>query len=176
MKLSYEVQEEAGGIAQALGLARTFAAGEKVAVILGDNIIEDDLSQDIKDFSSSEGGAKIFLKSVHNPESYGVAFVEGQRISQIVEKPSDPSSDLAVIGAYFYDNEVFSIVETLKPSDRNELEITDVNNHYLSKGTLSYKKLEGFWGDCGESFESLLDASIRVKESNLSSINSNLDL
>jgi len=176
MNLSYEVQEEAGGIAQALGLAEDFAGGDKIIVVLGDNIIENNISQDVNDFNSQKNGAYIFLKSVKNPQAYGVAEIENGQIVSITEKPKDPKSDLAVTGVYMYDAKVFDIVKTLKPSHRGELEITDVNNFYLNQGTLKYSVLDGFWGDCGESFDSLMEASTMVQGSALACIDENLTI
>ena len=177
LKFSYEVQEKAGGIAQALGLTESFVSKEKVMVVLGDNIFEDDISDAVRDFELQERGAKIFLKKVKNPQSYGVVkFDAGAEIEEILEKPQNPPSDLAVVGCYMYDSQVFDVVRNLEPSDRKELEITDVNNFYLKQGTLSYNVLEGFWGDCGESFDSLFDASSLVKNSYLSEIDENLNL
>jgi glucose-1-phosphate thymidylyltransferase len=175
MKITYEVQEEAGGIAQALGLAESFAGDDKVMVVLGDNIIEDNLASAVKDFEKQESGSKIFLKEVENPESYGIAKLEAERIVSLVEKPSAPASNLAVIGCYMYDSSVFDVVKTLKPSGRNELEITDVNNFYLSRGDLTFGVLSGFWGDGGESFDSLMEASRLVASSRLANISSKLD-
>ena len=176
LKISYEVQEEAGGIAQALSLAENFAGGEKIVVILGDNIIEDNISADVSEFNAQEKGARIFLKAVKNPSSYGVAELKNDRITKIVEKPANPLSDLAVTGIYMYDSQVFSMIKTLTPSNRNELEITDVNNFYLRQGTLKHEILDGFWGDCGESFDSLLEAAALVKNSRLKNLRENLDL
>ena len=176
MKISYEVQEEAGGIAQALGLTEDFSNNEKVVVILGDNVIEDSISEAVQQFKTQPRGAKVFLKSVDHPESYGVAEVTDERISSIVEKPSNPASSLAVIGCYMYDPQVYDVVKGLNPSDRNELEITDVNNYYLEQGTLSYEVLDGFWGDCGESFDSLMQSSILVQNSQLAEIDDKLNL
>lgn len=170
MKISYEVQDEPGGIAQALGLAQDFVRGDKFLVILGDNVIEDDLSQAVDHFEGQPAGAKIFLKEVPNPRSYGVAEVHGDRIESIEEKPHDPKSNFAVVGLYMYDSEVFDVIEQIKPSGRGELEITDVNNAFIERGSLSYSVLKGFWGDCGESFESLLDASVLVSKSDLAKI------
>jgi glucose-1-phosphate thymidylyltransferase len=176
MHLSYEVQEEAGGIAQALGLAEDFIDGEKTVVILGDNILEDNISEAVKAYEDQNSGARIFLKSVKNPESDGVADVSENNILQIVEKPKDPKSDLAVVGCYMYDHHVFEIIKGLSPSQRNELEITDVNNAYLSEGTLRHDILKGFWGDCGESFDSLLEAADLVKGSRLAFVDDHLNL
>ncbi|MFA7685644.1 MAG: sugar phosphate nucleotidyltransferase [Candidatus Gracilibacteria bacterium] len=176
MHLSYEVQEEAGGIAQALGLAEDFIDNQKVVVILGDNILEDNISEAVDKFSKQPNGAKIFLKSVNNPESYGIADMVDGKITQIVEKPKNPSSNLAVIGCYMYDSYVFEIIKKLSPSQRNELEITDVNNAYLKEGNLTHSLLQGFWGDCGESFDGLLEAAHLVKDSRLAKIDEHLKL
>ncbi|MBD3360666.1 NTP transferase domain-containing protein [Candidatus Peregrinibacteria bacterium] len=170
MKISYEVQEKPGGIAEALGLAENFVNKEKIVVILGDNIIEDDISDAVENFESMPSGAKIFLKSVKNPECYGVAEIEDDKIKSIVEKPKNPKTNLAVVGCYMYDPKVFDIIKNLSPSERNELEITDVNNFYLKNGELKFEMLKGFWGDCGESFDSLLESSKLVKNSHLASL------
>jgi glucose-1-phosphate thymidylyltransferase len=176
MKLSYEVQEEAGGIAQALGLAENFAGNEKVVVILGDNIFENNISGAVKDFALQPKGAKVFLKEVKKPQSYGVAELDGSTIKSIIEKPENPKSNLAVTGIYMYDSRVFDITKNLAPSRRKELEITDVNNFYLEQGTLTHEIFDGFWGDCGESFESLHEASTLVKNSHLSTIANDLSI
>jgi len=176
MKLSYEIQDEAGGIAQALGLTENFANNEKVVVILGDNIIEDDISKYIEDFKMQPRGAKVLLKSVHNPSSYGVAELKDGKIIGVEEKPENPKTDLAVIGCYMYDPQAYDIIKGLSPSARNEFEITDVTNFYIEQCTLTYEKLSGFWGDCGESFESLLDASQKIKDSYLADIDDFLSL
>lgn len=156
---SYAIQEEAGGIAQALALTEDFAKNEKIVVYLGDNVLQDDISEAVNEFKSTPIGAKIFLKSVKNPSSYGIARVNNAKIEEIIEKPKEFISDLAVIGVYMYDNQVWDVVKTLKPSGRGELEITDVNNFYVKQGTMTYNILKGWWGDCGESFESWLEAS-----------------
>lgn len=162
--LNYTYQEKEGGIAEAIGLAEHFAEGEKVLVMLGDNLIFDSIREDVEAFKRQRSGAKIFLKKVENPKAYGVAEVKGGRVANIVEKPKKPKSDLAVIGIYMYDNEVFDIVKTLKPSARGELEVTDINNAYIAKGTMTYSVLKGFWADAGESIESLAEAGRRVFE------------
>lgn len=167
LNVSYEVQEEAGGIAQALVLAEHFANGEKICVILGDNIFQDDISDAVKDFENQSRGAKIFIKKVDRPESYGVPTINGNKIAKIIEKPKKPASPFAVTGLYMYDLQVFDVIKNLKPSKRNELEITDVNNFYINQGTLTYEVLSGFWGDCGESFDSLLESSQLVQKSEL---------
>ena len=163
VRLSYEIQEEAGGIAQALDLAQDFAAGRKIAVVLGDNIFEEDISKAAQDFEKQDQGAKIFLKKVSDPKRFGVAEISGDKIVNIEEKPQEPKSDLAVTGLYMYDNRVFDIIKNTKPSARGELEITDVNNAYVKKGTMTYETLNGFWSDAG-TFESLHKASKWVAE------------
>lgn len=161
--LHYTYQEGEGGIAEALKLAEDFAEGGKVAVVLGDNIIEKNIRPAVGDFFSQRSGAKILVKEVPDPHRFGVAETDGDRIVRIVEKPKEPKSNLAVTGIYFYDNDVFDIAKTLKPSSRGELEITDVNNHYIERGDLSYDILEGWWTDAG-TFESLHRASCLVAE------------
>ncbi len=156
---SYGVQEEPGGIAQALSLCEDFVDNDKVVVILGDNILEDDISDAAKDFETREKGAKVFLKEVENPKSFGVAEVDGDKIVGIEEKPAEPKSNLAVVGVYMYDNRVWEVIKTLKPSGRGELEITDVNNFYVKDGSMTFSNLEGWWGDGGESIDSLLLAA-----------------
>jgi len=158
-RFSYGVQEEAGGIAQALGLCEDFSDHQKIAVILGDNILEDNIIEAVNNFQKQEKGAKIFLKEVNNPQSFGVAIIENNKIIKIEEKPKEPKSNLAVIGVYFYDSQVWEVIKNLKPSGRGELEITDVNNYYVEKGEMTYEILRGWWGDGGESFDSLLLAN-----------------
>ena len=153
-RFTYKVQDEAGGIAQALGLAENFAGRDPMCVILGDNVFQDPIGAFVRAFREQGRGARLLLKQVHDPQRYGVAEVEGSRVVRIVEKPKKPKSDLAVVGVYFYDSEVFGIIRTLKPSARGELEITDVNNHYLRAGTLQCDRLSGWWTDAG-TFESL---------------------
>lgn len=158
--LSYEIQDGAGGIAQALGLARRWADGDSITVILGDNIFEDPVKNAVQSFKS---GARIFLKEVKDAERFGVAEVDGDLIIGIEEKPKQPRSNLAVTGLYIYDAEVFRVIQDLKPSGRGELEITDVNNAYIRKGAMTFSKLKGFWSDAG-TFDSLLRASVIVQE------------
>jgi glucose-1-phosphate thymidylyltransferase len=163
-RFTYKVQDEAGGIAQALGLAENFVGGSKMCVILGDNIFQDSLAEGVRHFAAvapeegSIGAAHLFLKPVHDPTRFGVATVDGGRITKIVEKPAQPESDLAVTGIYMYGPEVFEIVRTLKPSGRGELEISDVNQNYVERGSLSYTTMQGWWTDAG-TFESLAHAS-----------------
>jgi len=159
--INYTYQEGEGGIAEALGLAEHFSDGESVVVILGDNIIEDDISQAVEDFKKQGSGAKILLKEVKDPERFGVAEIKGNRIVHIVEKPRDPKSNYAVTGIYMYDAKVFDIIKTLKPSGRGELEITDVNNAYIQKGEMTFEALSGWWTDAG-TFESLFNANCLV--------------
>ena len=158
-----KVQDEAGGIAQALALAENFADDHPMTVILGDNIIEKNIAKAVRDFRKQDRGAKILLKEVHDPERFGVAELDGDRVAGIVEKPKEPKSNLAVIGIYMYDNRVFDVIKTLEPSDRGELEITDVNNWYIRDGSMTYEVLEGWWTDAG-TFESLLSASNLVAQ------------
>jgi glucose-1-phosphate thymidylyltransferase len=161
-RFTYKVQDEAGGIAQALGLAENFAGNDLSCVILGDNIFEDSIGPSLRAFRDQGRGARLLLKQVHDPQRYGVAEVEGSRVVRIVEKPKQPKSDLAVVGIYFYDAEVFGVIRTLRPSSRGELEITDVNNHYLRKGELQFDRLQGWWTDAG-TFESLASANELVR-------------
>jgi glucose-1-phosphate thymidylyltransferase len=147
--ISYAYQEGEGGIADALGLARDFAAGEPVVVILGDNIFQDPIAAAVADFDANPIGAMILLKEVHDPERFGVATVDGNRVTGIVEKPLDPPSSLAVTGCYFYDPRVFEIIGDLEPSARGEIEITDVNNRYIEWGALRHRTLDGWWTDAG---------------------------
>ena len=164
--LAYAYQEGEGGIAEALKLAEDFVDRDKVCVILGDNIIEKDIKKASGDFFTQASGAKVILKQVDDPSRFGVVrFDENDpsRIAEIIEKPADPPSDMAVTGIYFYDSDVFSICQTLKPSGRGELEITDVNNAYLARGDLTHETLDGWWTDAG-TFESLHRASILVAQ------------
>ncbi len=165
--LEYAYQEGEGGIADALKLAEDFADGAKVCVVLGDNIIQGNLRRAAGDFFTQPSGAKILLKEVPDPERFGVVRFEGDdpggRVTEIIEKPTDPPSRYAVTGIYFYDNDVFDICQTLKPSGRGELEITDVNNAYLQRGDLTHEVLDGWWTDAG-TFESLLRAANLVAD------------
>lgn len=156
---TYEIQEEAGGIAQALSFAEDFADGDNVTVILGDNIFQDNIKEDVSAF---KGGSKIFLKEVTDARRFGVAELEGNRVIGIEEKPENPKSNFAVTGLYIYDCEVFDAIKTLRPSGRGELEITDVNNYYINRNTMGYRILDGFWSDAG-TFESLFRASELVR-------------
>ena len=161
--LNYTYQEGEGGIAAALSLVEHFADDEPVCVVLGDNIIEGNIRRAKEDYEKQGGGAKILLKKVHDPQRLGVPLLDGDRVLRIEEKPENPKSDYAVIGIYFYDARVFDIIKTLKPSDRGELEITDVNNDYINRGAMTWNELEGWWTDAG-TFESLLYATNLVAE------------
>ncbi len=153
-RLNYAYQEGEGGIADALRLAEDFAEGEKICVVLGDNILEGSIKDAADKFRQQKEGAHILLKEVTSPERFGVPVFENGKIVRIEEKPSAPASNFAVTGVYFYDSTVFAKANQLKPSRRGELEITDVNNAYLKEGTLTYSNLDGWWTDAG-TFESL---------------------
>lgn len=146
-RFTYKVQDEAGGIAQALGLAENFVGNDGMTVILGDNIFEAGLGKALKNYPGK--GAQILLQQVEDPERFGVAELQGEKIVGIEEKPGQPKSDYAVTGIYMYDAGVFDLIKTLKPSGRGELEITDVNNHYIQRGQMRYSVLEGWWTDAG---------------------------
>jgi glucose-1-phosphate thymidylyltransferase len=156
--INYTYQEGEGGIAEALRLAEFFASGEKICVVLGDNLIEKNIRNAVEHFRRQKKGAKILLKEVPDPQRFGVAELRGDRIARIEEKPEKPKSRYAVIGIYFFDQEVFDIINTLKPSGRGELEITDVNNRYIEKRLMTWDILEGWWTDAG-TFESLIRAN-----------------
>lgn len=156
--LNYTYQEGEGGIADALSLAEHFAGGGKFVVILGDNIIEKSIKKEVEIFEKQKEGARILLKEVEKPERFGVAEIKDGKIVRIIEKPEKPPSNLVVTGIYMYDSYAFEVIKTLKPSARGELEITDVNNSYLSAGKLTYGVLDGWWTDAG-TFESLLRAN-----------------
>jgi len=157
--LNYAFQEKEGGIAEAVGLAEHFAEGDRLVIILGDNIIGGNIISAVSKFRKQKSGAKIMIKRVKNPCDYGVAELKGNNIVNIVEKPTKPKSIYAVLGIYMYVEEVFDVIKTLKPSKRGELEITDVNNAYIKKGNLTYSILDGYWIDAGASIDSLLEAN-----------------
>lgn len=167
--INYTYQEGEGGIADALRLAEHFAGGQKICVILGDNIIENNIISACEKFRQQEQGAHIILKAVPDPERFGVPVFEGDRIVRIEEKPKKPKSKYAVIGVYMYDATVFDRIRKLKPSDRGEYEITDVNNQYLAEGKLTYSTLDGWWTDSG-TFESLRHATNLVAEGRVSEV------
>ncbi|MFA6169559.1 MAG: sugar phosphate nucleotidyltransferase [Candidatus Margulisiibacteriota bacterium] len=157
-RFTYKVQDEAGGIAQALGLAESFVGQERMVVILGDNIFQDKLKPFVENYAKQRRGAKILIKEVTDPHRFGVAELRGGKIVSIEEKPKRPKSNYAVTGIYFYDHEVFTIIKRLKPSGRGELEISDVNRAYAARKNLTFDLLSGWWSDAG-TFESLERAS-----------------
>ncbi len=156
-------QEEEGGIAEALSLCEHFAGNDKIVVMLGDNLLEQDIKSSVTSFAEEKLGARIFLAPVDNPGEYGIATVDDGNIVSIEEKPDNPTSNLAVIGLYMYPPDVFDIIKTLEPSSRGELEITDVNNFYLRQNRLYHEIIEGDWMDAGESCDALLKAGIMMK-------------
>jgi len=162
--LNYTYQEGEGGIADALSLVEHFADEQAICVVLGDNVIEGNIRTAADEYRQQRKGAKILLKKVPDPQRFGVPELNGKNVLQIEEKPKEPKSDLAVIGIYFYDSTVFDVIRTLVPSGRGELEITDVNNHYIRRGEMTWNELDGWWTDAG-TFESLLRASNMVAES-----------
>jgi len=157
-RFTYKVQDEAGGIAEALSLAENFANGQSIAVILGDNLFQKSLKDHARRFMEQKTGARLLLKQVADPERFGVAEIRDGKIIAIEEKPKKPKSNYAVTGIYFYDASVFEIIQTLKPSGRGELEITDVNNAYIHRGQMACDILDGWWTDAG-TFDSLTRAS-----------------
>lgn len=162
-RINYAYQQGEGGIAHALSYAEQFAAGEPICVMLGDNIIEGDFIEAARHFEQQHRGAKVLLKEVPDPHRFGVPVFDHDRIVAFAEKPEHPASSYAVVGIYFYDARVFEIIRSLKPSARGELEITDVNNVYLSNGELTWSVLEGWWTDAG-TFDSLLLANNLVSD------------
>lgn len=161
--LNYAYQEGEGGIAAALELAEHWAAGDSLVVVLGDNLIEGNIIEAVTNFKEQKDGAKILLKEVDDPHRFGVASLDGDKVTKIVEKPTDPETNLAVIGIYMFDERVWQIIGGLEPSKRGELEITDVNNWYIEDGSMTYEVLEGWWTDAG-TFESLHRATNLVAE------------
>lgn len=162
-ELHYTYQEGEGGIAAALSLAEDFADNGPIAVILGDNVFKDDIRHGLERFRKQGRGAKIFLKKVPDPQRFGVPILNGRKVVKIEEKPKSPKSPFAVTGIYIYDESIFGIIQTLKPSGRGELEITDVNNRYIESGLMTYEVLKGWWTDAG-TFESLRHANELVAE------------
>ncbi|MEC0370733.1 sugar phosphate nucleotidyltransferase [Paenibacillus chibensis] len=149
VQFTYKVQDEAGGIAQALGLAEQFVGGDQMVVILGDNVFEDDITPFTEKFRMQQKGAKILIQEVQDPRRFGVPELQGNRIISIEEKPQLPKSRYAVTGIYMFDSRVFDIIRTLEPSARGELEITDVNNSYIERNELTFDVLKGWWTDAG---------------------------
>ena len=164
VNFSYTIQKEPTGIAHGLSLAKSFADGHKVALILGDNIYGDNLSEAVKKFSKQDRGGLIVLKQVPDPHRFGVAkFDKKGNIKEIIEKPKNPPSDWAVTGFYLYDNRIFDVIKSMKPSARGEYEITDVNNWYIREGTMDHFKAKKFWVDAG-TFDSLHRANLLVRK------------
>ncbi|MDD5594089.1 MAG: sugar phosphate nucleotidyltransferase [Candidatus Margulisbacteria bacterium] len=161
-RFTYKVQDQAGGIAQALGLAESFVDDDRMCVILGDNIFEDSLAPFAKNYATQKNGARILIKEVADPHRFGVVEMKDGKVTSIEEKPKKPKSNFAVVGIYFYDSAVFDIIKKLKPSGRGELEITEVNQAYLKQGGLAYDVMSGWWSDAG-TFESLERASLFVE-------------
>lgn len=164
VNLYYTIQVEPVGIAHGLGLARSFSDGKKIALILGDNIFGDEFSKAFADFDKRDQGATVVLKKVPDPQRFGVAKFRNQKVERIIEKPKRPPSNWAVTGLYLYDNRVFDVIKNLKPSDRDEYEITDVNNHYINEGTMDFIKAKKFWIDAG-TFDSLHQANLLIRRS-----------
>jgi glucose-1-phosphate thymidylyltransferase len=164
--LGYGYQDQAGGIAEALGLAERFVRRDKVCVMLADNVFGRSLAPIVENFVRQESGARIVLSHVEEDEHLrhlGVAVMDGDRVAEIVEKPTSPPSRYAVTGVYFYDEEVWDVLPTLTPSGRGELEITDVNNWYVDQGAMEYDVLDGFWGDAGESIDAYYEVNDFVR-------------
>jgi glucose-1-phosphate thymidylyltransferase len=164
LKLAYELQEEPGGLAQAVSLAEGFVGGDKMLVLLGDNIFTHDLRPGVERFSAEPRGAVIYGVEMEHPEQYGVIEMDGERVVGIEEKPSQPKSHLVQTGIYMYDEHVWSHLKTLNPSARGELEITDLNNVYVREGTMRCETLGGYWIDAGTSHDELLAANVTVSE------------
>jgi glucose-1-phosphate thymidylyltransferase len=166
-RLSYAYQERAGGIAEALGLAERFAAGEPIVVMLADNVLERSIAHAVQNFEQQQRGARILLAREEDPEHLrhlGVPELHNGRVVKIHEKPAEPPSPYAVTGIYFYDPSVFEIIPQLEPSGRGELEITDVNNWFIDQGTMEYDIVEGFWGDAGESIDAYYAVNDYVRD------------
>lgn len=157
-EFTFRVQEEPKGIAHALYLAKNFAGGEKIVVLLGDNIFEHSIMPYVKNFENQKQGARVLLKKVSDPNRFGIAAMDEEHIIEIEEKPHSPKTDYAVVGVYMYDSEIFNIIKNIKPSPRGEYEITSVNNEYIKRKTLKYDIVKGMWMDTG-TFESYLEAN-----------------
>jgi glucose-1-phosphate thymidylyltransferase len=164
LKLAYELQEEAGGLSQAVGLAESFVGRDKMLVLLGDNIFTHDLRASVERFSAQDKGAVVYGVEVEHPEHYGVIEMDGERVVGIEEKPKEPKSHFAQTGIYMYDERVWDYIGNLSPSARGELEITDLNNIYVQEGTMRCEPLDGYWIDAGTSHDELLSANIAVAE------------
>jgi len=162
--LNYAYQVKEGVIAEAIGLTRAFVGGDRFVVILGDNILQDSIRDNVEAFKRQGEGARILLKQVENPRDYGVAELQGDRVLSIVEKPEKPKSDYAVIGVYMYDSYAFQVIDSLEPSARGELEVTDINNAYLKRNALHADIIKGWWADSGCSIDGLLQAGVKARK------------
>jgi glucose-1-phosphate thymidylyltransferase len=162
--IAYTYQKEAGGIAHALALAEHWADGDNICVMLGDNILQNSFPEAVEEFNNNPVGARIFITHNDNPEWYGVVTLDGSVVKEIIEKPKKPKSNWIAIGLYIYDSTVWGKLKGLRPSKRNELEITDLNNIYLKAGKLKANKITGYWGDAGESIDTYLTTSVRVRD------------
>jgi len=169
VNFTFRIQDQPGGIAEALGLCETFVRNDRCVVMLGDNVFQDNINSFVIDFEKQAKGAKILIKQVVDPTRYGVVDLRDDKIIGIEEKPQNPKSNYCVTGIYMYDNKVFDVVKTLKPSSRGELEITDVNNWFINDGSLTYDILEGWWSDAG-TFQSLLNTNLLAKDMDLDEI------
>src|SRR3989344_9496368 len=168
-EIHFLYQEGSGGIAEALGLAEDFADNQKIVVVLGDNIFETDITKYVADFERQEKGAKLFFKEIPDPQRFGVGEFKDGKLVGIEEKPAQPKSNFAGNGLYMYDNQVFDMIKTLKPSKRGELELTDVNNFYIKQGTATYEILEGFWSDAG-TFKTLFESAEFMRKRELENL------
>ena len=162
--LGFTYQDGAGGIAEAIGLAEPFVGRDRMVVMLGDNIIGGSIRAPAEDFRRQREGAKVLLAKVDNPQAYGVAELDGDRLVRFIEKPERPPSNLVVTGIYFYDGQAFDLIRSLERSTRGELEVTDLNNRYLELGQITYDIVDGYWADCGESIDHYLRACNLVAE------------
>lgn len=162
--IAYTYQKEPGGIAHALALAEDWTDGDSICVMLGDNILQNSFHEAVEEFNNNPVGARIFITQNDHPEWYGVVTLDGDNVKEIVEKPKKPKSNNVAIGLYMYDSDVWKRLKGLKPSKRNELEITDLNNFYLKAGKLKASKITGYWGDAGESVDTYLNTCIKVRE------------
>jgi glucose-1-phosphate thymidylyltransferase len=160
--LNYAYQTGEGGIAQAIGLTRAFVGSDRFVVILGDNILENSIRPHVEAFRKQPSGARILYRKVKDPRDYGVAEIIDGRVVSIVEKPDKPASDFAVIGVYMYDSRAFDIIDSLRPSGRHELEVTDLNNAYIQAGEMQADEITGWWSDCGANIDNLLEANNRA--------------
>ena len=162
--LNYAYQTGEGGIAEAIGLTRAFVGSDRFVVILGDNILENSIKEYVEKFRKQESGARILYKKVGNPRDYGVAEIHQGKVISIEEKPENPKSNYAVIGVYMYDGRAFQLIDGLNPSERGELEVTDLNNAYIDEGQMHADEIDGWWSDCGASIDNLLEANNRARQ------------